>query len=189
MFRKKRLFVLGAIVCIVSGAGAASAQGIIVRVMGGGGYTAVDFEGASGYADSTLENWNQTNYSFALQALFKVAPSVRVGGEAGWEHLYYWYHIIPYGPSPVYRELDVATMFVGGLAQLFLARSLYVLGGVDLHFFNSSTALGVSAGIGGQFRVSDKVAVPLEFRVKPVLGDGTPMVLQINTGVAFGSGR
>jgi hypothetical protein len=188
MFRTRAVLVSIVVAFIVS---AVSGQGFIIRAMGGGGYTLINFEGASGYPDSSLENWDQANYSFALQGLWQVAPNIRIGGEAGWEQLYSWYYIIPYGSSgPVYRQANWATIFVGGLAQIFLTHSLYVLGGVDIHSFSGDgTAVGVSAGIGAQFRVSGKLAIPLEFRIKPVFGAGTPMVLQINTGVAFGACR
>jgi hypothetical protein len=158
--------------------------------MAGGGYTLVNFAGASGYPDSSLENWDQGHYSFSLQGLWQVAPKVRFGGEAGWEQLYYYYYIIPYGPSPVYREANWATIFMGPLVQLFLTSKVYVLGGVDLHLFSGDgTAIGVSAAIGAEFRLSGKLALPVEFRVKPIFGAGTPTVLQLNLGLAFTTGR
>jgi hypothetical protein len=189
MFKKQALSV-SFVVCIVFGFSAVAAQGIVVRAMAGGGYTLVNFEKASGYPDSSLDNWDQVNYSFALQGLWQVAPKIRIGGEAGWEQLYYWYYIIPYGyPGPVYREANWATMFVGSVAQYYLTRSVYLIGGVDLHFFNDDgTALGVSGGIGAEIPLFDKVVLPLEFRVKPVLGAGTPTVFQINVGAAVRTG-
>lgn len=189
MFRKRLLFV-PLVVFAVSVYTAPSTGAPVFRLMAGGGYTLVNFEGASGYPDSSLENWDQGHYSFSLQALWRVAPKLRIGGEAGWEQLYYWYYIIPYGSTgPVYREANWATIFVGGLAQIFLTRSLYVLCGIDLHSFSGDgTALGASGGIGTEFRLSEKLAIPLEFRIKPVLGAGTPTVLQLNLGLEFRAG-
>jgi len=189
MGRAKMLFVLCVVAFVVSGFTAASAQGPVIRVMAGGGYTLVNFAGASGYPDSSLENWDQAHYSFSLQGLWQVAPKVRVGGEAGWEQLYYYYYIIPYGPSPVYREANWATMFIGPVVQLFISRNAYVLGGADMHLFSGSMAVGISAAIGLEFRLSDKLALPVEFRVKPIFGAGTPTVLQLNLGLAFSTGR
>lgn len=182
-----------AVAFAVSGFSAVPEQGLVVRAMAGGGYTLVDFEAASGYADSTLEDWDQVNYSFSVQCLWPIASNFRLGGEAGWEQLYYRYNRVPYGSYPVtwvYREANWATVFVGGVAQYFLARSVYLIGGVDLHFFSGDgTALGVSGGIGTEIRLSDKLAIPVEFRVKPVLGAGTPTVFQINVGAALNTGR
>jgi hypothetical protein len=190
MFGKKVLFVSCAIACIVSGANAASAKGIEVRAMAGGGYTLVNFDAVMDDPSATLEDWDQFNYSFSLQALWKVRSNICIGGEAGWERLYYYYYSAPYGYYRSYHEANWTTVFVGGVAQYFLARSLYVLGGVDIHSFSGDgTALGISAGIGTEFKLSEKLAIPLEFRVKPVLGSGTPTVLQINLGAAFSSGR
>ena len=36
--------------------------------------------------------------------------------------------------------------------------------------------------------VARKLGIPLEFRIKPIFGDGTPTVLQINLGIALGGG-
>jgi hypothetical protein len=190
MLKNRELFVFLAVAFIVFGFHAVSAQRIVVRAMGGGGYTLVNFKKASGYPDSSLEDWNQVNYSLALQGLWKLAPNIRIGGEAGWEQLYYWYYIIPYGYSPVYREANWATVFVGGVAQFFLTPIFYALGGVDLHFFSGDgTALGVSGGIGMEIPLFDRLAIPIEFRVKPVFGAGTPTVFQINIGAALSTGR
>jgi hypothetical protein len=184
----KRGFFVSLIV--VFGFCAVAAQGVVVRAMGGGGYTLVDFEKASEYSDDYLEDWDQGNYSFALQGFWQVAPDIRIGGEAGWEQLYYYFYRIPYGYSPVYREASWSAMFVGGVVQIFLARSVYLTGGVDLHsFIDDGTALGVSGGIGAELRISERLALPLEVRVKPVFGAGTPTVLQVNAGLAFGAGR
>ena len=190
MFRTRALFVVLAAVFVVSGFTAASAEMPVIRVMAGGGYTLVNFAEASGYPDSSLQNWDQANYSFSLQCLWRLTPTVRLGAEAGWEQLYYWYYVIPYGYSPVYREANWATIFAGPVVQIFLARSVYVLGGADLHFFSGDgTAVGLSAGIGTEFRLSNTLTFPLEFRVKPVLGKGTPTVLQINLGLAWSAGN
>jgi hypothetical protein len=187
---KKSVFITLVVVFLSSGFSTASAGMPVLRFMAGGGYTLVNFEKASDYPDSSLENWDQVNYSFALQALWRMAPKIRLGAEAGWEQLYYWYYIIPYGYSPVYREANWATVYVGGIAQVFLTHGLYVLGGVDLHSFSGDgTALGVSGAIGTEIRLSSMLALPVEFRIKPVLGKGTPTVLQINIGLAWGTGN
>jgi hypothetical protein len=188
MVRAKTVSVRFVAALMVFGFTAVSAQGLVIRASAGGGYTLVNFPDASGYPDSSLEDWDQVNYSFSLQGLWQVTPKVRLGGEAGFEQLYYWYYRIPYGPSPVYREANWATMFVGPAVQLFLTRTVYVLGGADLHFFDESPAFGISAAIGMEFRLSDKLALPVEFRVKPIFGAGTPTALQLNLGVAFGKG-
>ena len=63
-------------------------------------------------------------------------------------------------------------------------------GGADLHFFiDDGSAFGVSGGLGAEIRISDKLSLPVEFRAKPVFGEGTPTVLQVNLGLAFSAGR
>ena len=186
MCRIKILFVSLVTLFVISELTVMSADELFIRALVGGGYTAVNFPEASGYSDDYLEDWDQMNYSFSLQGLRQVAPKIRVGGEAGWERLYYWYYKIPYGYYPVYREADWSTMFVGPVVQFFLTPNVYVLGGADLHFFiDDGTALGLSVAFGTEYRLSNNLALPIEFRVKPVFGDGTPTVMQINIGIAW----
>jgi hypothetical protein len=192
MGRARAVFASCVVAFVVSGFTFASAQGLVIRAMAGGGYTLVDFAGASGYPDSTLENWDQAHYSFSAQGLWQLTPKVRVGGEAGWEQLYYRYNRVPYGSYPytwVYREANWATIFVGPVVQLFLTSKVYVLCGADGHFFNGNPALGISAAIGAEFRLSGRLALPVEFRIKPIFGSGTPTVLQLNLGLAFSPSR
>jgi hypothetical protein len=161
-------------------------QGVIVRASAGGGFTLVNFENASGYPDSSLQDWDQGHYSFFIQGLFTVKPRLRIGGEIGFEQLYYWYYIIPYGYSPVYREANWATVFVGGVAQYFVTPLVYILGGADLHFFDGTPAVGISLAMGVEPRFG-KLSFPIEFRVKPIIGGaGVPTPLQITVGMAFG---
>jgi len=158
-----------------------------IQIGGGGGYTLVDLATATGESNNNITNGNQGHYSFSARGLLSLGSSFRLGVEAGYEQLYYAAVTIPYVPSPIYREYNEGTTFFGAIGQWFLAGPLFVIGGVDLHIFNNGVAPGVSGGLGLEFRLGG-LAIPLEFRAKPVFGDGTPTALQVNTGLSFGLG-
>lgn len=163
----------------------AEAEGLTLKVLGGGGYTFVDFEEASGYSDDYLEDWDQGHYSFGVQAYRAFGPLL-AGLEAGYEQLYYWYYRIPFGSSgPLTREANWGTPFLGPVAQIFLGPIFYLHGGADLHFFDGEAALGVSAAAGVAIPAGP-LRIPIELRAKPVVGgDGLPTALQLNLGIMW----
>ncbi len=161
--------------------------GFWIQIVGGGGYTNVDLAKATREAKNNINDWNRGHYSFSARGMLPLGSAFRLGAEAGYEQLYYAAVTVPYTPSPIYRKYNEGATFFGALGQLFLAGPWYLIGGVDLHIFGNGTAPGISGGLGLEFHLGG-LAIPLEFRAKPVFGDGTPLVLQMNTGLAFGLG-
>lgn len=85
------------------------------------GYTALDFEAASGYPDSLMDDWDQFHYKITAYGLFPLSSTFSAGLELGYNYLYYYYYRIPYGTSPVYREAQWSTISCLGMVRYDLS--------------------------------------------------------------------
>jgi hypothetical protein len=149
------------------------------------GYTALDFEAASGYPDDQMEDWDQFHYKITAYGLYPLAPPLSAGLELGYNYLYYYYYKVPYGPSPVYREATWYTIFCLGLVRLDLGELLFIQGGAGVHFFiDDGTAFALSAAAGIRPRVGD-FRIPVYFRIDPIFGAGTPTTIALGAGAEY----
>ena len=152
------------------------------RILIGNGFTLVDLNAASGYADNDLDDWYQGNHGVAFQG-FLGRGTILFGAEAGYEHLYSWWASPRYGSSDLYYEKQWWTFFAGPVGLLKFGPA-YLIAGADFHFMDVPV-FGLSGGIGIRIPLGERLSIPLEFRAKPIFGDGSPTVLQLNVGVMF----
>jgi hypothetical protein len=149
------------------------------------GYTALDFEAASDYPDSTLEDWDQFHYKIMAYGLYPLSTSLRVGLELGYNYLYYYFYRIPYGLSPVYREAEWSTISCLGLIRLDLTELFFIQGGAGMHsFIDDGTAFALSATAGIQPRVG-ACRFPISLRIDPIFGAGMPTTIALGVGVEY----
>lgn len=158
-------------------------KGIEIGITGRPGYTLVNFEKALGYDDEDMSDWDQFYYSVSLEGFFTSDKPLSFGAELAWQRLYYAYYIIPYGPSPVYREFNVSTTSIMGLVRYSAENKLFVLGGAGIHLFDSGVAPAIFIEPGYMVSVGEKIKIPLSVRINPVFGDGTPV--PISAGIGF----
>jgi hypothetical protein len=148
------------------------------------GFTLVNFEQALGYSDNDMEDWSQFHISASLRGFLSSAKPVRFGTELAWQQLYYAYYIVPYGPSPVYREFNVTTFSVTVLGR-YSVNNFFLTGGAGIHFFNSGVSPAICLEVGYMLGNSDKLRFPVSFRINPIFGSGTPVPISIGAGVSF----
>jgi hypothetical protein len=149
------------------------------------GYTALDFEAASDYPDSLMEDWDQFHYKITVYGLYPLSPTLHIGLELGYNYLYYYFYRIPYGPSPVYREAEWSTISCLGLIRYDLTELFFIQGGAGMHsFIDDGTAFALSATAGIQPRVG-ACHFPIFLRIDPIFGAGMPTTIALGAGVEY----
>ena len=149
------------------------------------GYTAVNFEKALGYSDEYLNDWDQFYYSATLKGFLTTDKTVDYGAEIGWQRLYYAYYVVPYGTSPVYREFNITTFSIMGLARYSTTNRFFVIAGAGIHFFYDGVAPALMVEPGYFFKVGENLKIPVSLRIYPIFGDGTPTPVSLGIGVSY----
>lgn len=148
----------------------------------GGGFTAVNFENASGYSDEYLEDWGQGHFKATLYALVPLASKFKAGIEIGYNDLYWWYYRIPYGPSPVYRSAEWSTLSVLAVMEKDLPGIFFTQAGAGVHFFDGDPALSLTAAFGIKPRIKN-FGIPVCLRIDPIFGAGFPIAIALGAGL------
>ncbi len=148
------------------------------------GFTQVNFEKALGYSDDYMEDWSQIHVSAALRGFMLSEKSFDLGAEVAWQSLYYAYYIVPYGPSPVYREFNVSTVSAMALGR-YSVNSIFAVGGAGIHIFNDGVAPAVILEAGYKLNAGTNFKIPLSVRICPVFGDGTPVLFSVGAGLSY----
>lgn len=149
------------------------------------GYTAVNFEKALGYSDENMNDWDQFYYSATLKGILNTDKAFHYGAEIGWQRLYYAYYIVPYGPTPVYREFNITTFSIMALARYSAAKGFFVLAGAGIHFFNDGVAPALLVEPGYFIKIGENLKIPVSVRICPIFGDGTPTPISLGIGVSY----
>jgi hypothetical protein len=149
------------------------------------GYSAVNFEKALGYSDDYMDDWDQFYYSVSLKGFLTSDKPFHYGAEIGWQRLYYAYYIVPYVPSPLYREFNISTISFMALARYSANQRFFILAGPGFHLFNDGVALAVLIEPGYLIRLGENMKIPVSFRLNPVFGDGTPITISLGVGVNY----
>jgi hypothetical protein len=148
------------------------------------GFTLINFEKALGYSSDNLENWNQFHLSAAVRGFLLSEKPIQFGAEVAWNKLYYAYYVIPYGPSPVYREFNVTTFSMMLLGRHFINKFFFV-GGAGLHFFNSGVSAGICLESGYMINAGESIKIPVSIRIDPIFASGTPVPISLGAGLTF----
>jgi hypothetical protein len=159
-------------------------KGIEIQISAYPGYTEVNFEKALGYSDEYMRDWDQFCYSGAIKG-FLVTDKLSYGAELSWQRLYYAFYRIPYAPSPVYREFDVSTVSITGIARYSPKKKFFVTGGAGIHFFNDGIAPALLFEPGYSISLGENLNIPVSLRLNPVFGDGTPITACLGIGVNY----
>ena len=148
------------------------------------GFTLVNFENALGYSDDYMEDWSQFHYSFGLRGFLSSEIPFQIGAELAWQRLYYAYYVVPYGPSPVYREFNVSTVSLMVLGR-YSVNKFFVVGGAGIHFFNSGISPAICLEAGYMINAGANLKIPVSLRINPVFADGTPIPISVGIGASY----
>jgi len=148
------------------------------------GFTLVNFEKALEYSDDYMEDWSELHICVALRGFILSDKPVQFGAELAWQQLYYAYYIVPYGPSPVYREFNVSTLSLSALGR-YSFNNFFTTGGAGIHFFNDGIAPSLCLEAGYMINIPENLKIPLSFRINPIFGSGTPITFSAGAGLSF----
>jgi hypothetical protein len=162
-----------------------SAQFRSVGLVVGGGYTMVDIEKAINY--SPLEEWDNIGVIIKALAEYELKPGLFLVGEIGSNRLYYWEYRWTDGYYSGTRWRSEWTTNIGISFKKMMGPSVYLQAGPGIHIFNdgSGTVLGLLLGAGYDLEISDKIKVPIGFRVEPVFGNATPVSFLLHSGIRY----
>jgi hypothetical protein len=152
------------------------------------GFTPVNFEKALGYSDDNMEDWSQFYYSLDLRGFLSSEIPFQFGTELAWQRLYYAYYVVPYGPSPVYREFNVSTVSLMVLGR-YSVNKFFVVGGAGIHFFNSGISPAICLEAGYMIKAGANLGIPVSLRINPVFADGTPIPISVGIGASCTFGK
>lgn len=160
---------------------AGSAQFKSVGLVIGAGYTVVDVEQV--LESYTLEDWDNFSILYKVFAEYQVNEKFLLGGEFGRNRLYYWEYKVP-GYSWYNWRTEWTTNLVI-YASYYLGGNFFVQFGPGVHFFDDGTVFGFLASVGTNISVTEKLQIPLIFRIEPVFGTETPIALNFATGIKY----
>ena len=152
------------------------------------GFTPVNFEKALGYPDDYMEDWSQFYYSFDLRGFLSSEIPFQIGTDLAWQRLYYAYYVVPYGPSPVYREFNVTTVSLMVLVR-YSVNKFFVVGGAGIHSFNSGISPAICLEAGYMINAGANLKIPVSLRINPVFADGTPIPISVGIGTSYTFGK
>ena len=157
----------------------ASAQIRSVGILAGGGGTLVDVEKV--LEPYELSEWDTWSLVFKAFAEYSLGENSAIGLELGSNRLYYWEY-----KAPGYSYYNWRTEWTKNAVLYYITsigEKLYIQSGIGVHVFNDGTVAGLMAGFGTLFPAGEKFTIPLFLRVEPVFGSGTPVAVNIGTGL------
>jgi hypothetical protein len=172
----KSIVTLFLLFVLVSGS---SAQIKTLGIICGGGYTIIDVQKVN--SPITLNDWNNSSLVFKGYAEYQIKEGIMLGIEAGRNRLYYWNY-----KAPGYSFYNWRTEWTTN-AVFYIAKQLkdkfFIQAGAGIHSFYRGTVFGLLAGAGTYFHLSDKFSIPLCLRIEPIFGSGTPVAVNLETGL------
>ena len=151
----------------------------------GAGATIIDIEKLVELDENTgasATDWAVTNIGISGQYFFTSFGNVAFGGELMYQYLY-WYSVrIPYAPNPLYREYDISTFRITPIFRFGGSNALNFDLGPEFNF-SDGLSIGVLASANYNIAISDKIDIPLKFRVDFMNLIVVAVPVSINAGV------
>jgi len=148
-----------------------------IDILGGGGATFVDIAKDMGVDESWLMDWTMVNWRVTVQGLYQVAPMLEIGGEVGFDTLYY---VTWQSPSVSYSHfVTVTATNIHLLAEYDFAGSFFAQAGVGAFIYSESTGVGFLAALGGRIPISDVFSLPVMVRFDAVPGYAMPLTVML----------
>jgi hypothetical protein len=159
----------------------ASAQFKSVGLTVGGGYTVIDVQ----KVNEPIELYDWNNFGLILKgfAEYQLSEGRILGIELGRNRLYYWEYQYP-GNSYYTWRTEWTTNAVVYFSKYF-GDNFYMTAGAGIHIFYNGTVPGLLASIGTSFDIGNTLSIPLTLRIEPVFGTGTPIAVNLGTGIKF----
>lgn len=140
----------------------------VLEFEGGAGITSVDKLKWAGTI-SPLDDWNTTAYTGGVRLFFARLGALRVGGEAGYNH-FWWYTTSAAGYPITYRPHATR---VGAVVRAGLGQRMALDGGAAAYIFPGGTNLGVNAALGYFIPAGRQWSIPVKVRGDVVFGTST----------------
>lgn len=158
-----------------------SAQISSFGVIAGGGGTIVNVDKV--VEPYSLSDWNTWGMVIKGFAEYKIGEGNALGLEVGTNRLYYWEYQAP-GYSWYNWRNEWTTNAVFYFSKTF-ENKFYLQSGAGIHIFHNGTVVGILAGAGRSFELTETISIPIFLRVEPIFGTATPVAINIGTGIKY----
>lgn len=159
----------------------ASAQFKSAGLTVGAGYTIINVQGVND--PMVLSDWDNFGLVFKGFGEYQLSEGKLLGLEIGRNRLYYWIY-----PAPGYTYYNWRTEWTTNAVAYFskyFGDRFFLQSGVGIHFFSNGAVFGLLASAGTSFKVGSSVSIPITLRIEPIFGSGTPVALNLATGIRF----
>ncbi len=180
---KKRLTLL----IIFTGLSAAlfARIGIDINGLASIGYTIVDVEEAAGEIGGTIyQDWSEFYWSFRAQGLYRLNETMLVGGEIGFQNLFWYYAEIPYVPT-IYRPWNVIPVNISGVFQYNLSEAMSLQGGAGAYIYGDRMAFGLFSSFTYKWKITDSIYIPAFVRLDAIFALGFTMPVSAGSGIIY----
>jgi len=133
----------------------------------GAGATIIDIEKLVLLDENTgteALDWGTTNYGISGQYVVSTSENIAFGGELMY-HSLYWYSVrVPYVPNPIYRDYSISTLRLSPIIRFGGTKAFNFDLGPSFNL-SDGLALGMLASANYNIAISDKIELPIKFRL------------------------
>jgi hypothetical protein len=161
--------------------GTTSAQFRSVGFTAGAGYTVINVQKVND--PILLSDWDNFSLVFKGYAEYQLSKGNLIGLEVGRNRLYYWEY-----PAPGYTWYNWRTEWTTNAVfyiSKYFGERFFVQAGPGIHIFYNGTVFGLMGSAGTSFPIGKSLSIPVTFRIEPVFGSGTPIAVNLATGIRF----
>lgn len=164
-----------------------SAAEVIFKIQNNFGFTAVDIT-QTRYSSGSMVDWDKFHYQGLIQFMIKPRKIISLGGEVGFNRLYFWEqkYVNSYGDNR-WRWGQAWTIDYGPIIYVGLGKYFYTMTGFVIHtYFNGyGTHAGLPIGIGACFPITKHFGISTDIRNDLISGRGTPFAIAGGLGLNF----
>lgn len=152
----------------------------VIEVGGGIGYAAVDM---NAWAGIEPEDWSNFSSYYGVQILFPIGAKVAIGAGVAYQYLFWYYFRYPNGAQTLDITRDVDATRVQGIFRVNLNRNFFEVA-AGPYFFGDFTDLSLGVQFGHDFRLSDKLGLPVRVGAT-YIADSEAVIIPITAGAGL----
>lgn len=151
----------------------------------GAGATVVDVESLVEKDEITgtvAQDWEVTNVGISGQYFFTTFGNIAFGGELMYQYLYWYSVLVPYTPSPIYREYSVTAFRITPIFRFGGNKAFNFDLGPEFNF-SDGLSIGLLASANYNIPISETIDIPLKLRMDILSQTVLTIPISINAGV------
>jgi hypothetical protein len=156
---------------------AAAEKKFAISILGGGGATFVNIPKDLDINEAWLDDWTKVNWRITLQGIYRLNSWLGIGGEFGYDTLYYatwnspsvsWFHYVTVTATNIHM-----------LAELNFAGSFFLQAGAGVFMFSESAGIGFVGALGGTIPINKALSLPVMVRLDAIPNAPMPLTLML----------